>query len=162
MFKKILFSGVVVLSFFIYAVSLRLKDSNKDQVTLANLQNSQSPTTTVAPVAALPAMPHPNMNTMMPTDMYRNGSYLGKVADAFYGPMQVQAIIQNGKLADIQFLQYPNDRETSLEISRMSLPRLKTEVIQAQNAHVDIVSGATQTSEAFRETVESALTKARL
>ncbi len=85
---------------------------------------------------------------------------MGDAVNAFYGNVQVQAIIQNGKIADIQFLQYPNDRSRSIEINTSVMPLLKQEVIQAQNARVDIVSGATDTSQAFIQSLQSALIRA--
>ena len=41
------------------------------------------------------------------------------------------------------------------------MPKLKAEAVQAQSSKVDIVSGATQTSEAFRETLAYALAQAK-
>lgn len=96
----------------------------------------------------------------MMTGTYRDGTYTGSVADAYYGYIQVRAVIQQGKIADVAFLQYPNDRRTSIEINSQALPLLKVEAIQAQSAQVDIVSGATDSSIAFRESLASALAQA--
>jgi uncharacterized protein with FMN-binding domain len=86
---------------------------------------------------------------------------MGDAADAFYGLIQVKAVIQNGRLADVQFLQYPNDRQTSIEINTQAMPWLKEEAIAAQSANVDIISGATDSSQAFRQSLGSALAKAK-
>ena len=96
-----------------------------------------------------------------PKGQYRDGSYTGSVADAFYGNVQVEAVISGGKLADVQFLQYPNDRRTSVMISNMAMPSLKSEAIQAQSAQVDAVSGASDTSAAFVQSLSSALAQAK-
>jgi uncharacterized protein with FMN-binding domain len=96
-----------------------------------------------------------------PSDQYRDGSYTGDATDAFYGIVQVRAIIQNNKISDVQFLQFPNDRQTSRQISARSMPRLTQEAIAIQSANVDIVSGATQTSEAFQTSLASALAQAK-
>ena len=93
---------------------------------------------------------------------YKNGTYTGSVVDAFYGNMQVAAVIQGGKLVDVQFLQYPSDQGTSREINSQSNPMLKQEAISAQSANVNIVSGATQSSEAFRQSLASALSQATI
>jgi uncharacterized protein with FMN-binding domain len=92
---------------------------------------------------------------------YNDGQYIGSVADAYYGNVQVQTTIQNGQIAGVKFLQYPNDRSTSRFINSQAMPILIQEAIQTQNANVDIVSGATDTSGAFRESLASALSKAR-
>ena len=96
--------------------------------------------------------------TMMTS--YKKGIYTGDVADAFYGNVQVEATISGGKISDVKFLQYPNERQTSIEINSQATPMLIQEAIQAQSAQVDGVSGATQTSIAFRQSLQSALSKA--
>jgi uncharacterized protein with FMN-binding domain len=92
---------------------------------------------------------------------YADGTYVGPVVDAYYGPIQIQAVIQNGRLASVQVLQYPADRRTSISINRQALPMLRDEVVSAQSARVDIISGATLTSEAFLRSLEGALKQAR-
>ncbi len=92
---------------------------------------------------------------------YRDGAYTGPVVDAYYGLMQIQAIIKGGKLSAIKVLQYPNDRRTSIFINRQALPMLRDEVINAQSANVNIVSGATLSSEAFIQSLGAAMTKAK-
>jgi uncharacterized protein with FMN-binding domain len=91
---------------------------------------------------------------------YTDGSYTGPVADAYYGSVQIQAIVQSGKLASINVLQYPSDRRTSIAINGQALPMLRNEVVAAQSANVDIISGATLTSEAFIQSLGGALKQA--
>ena len=110
------------------------------------------------PMAPLPAQ-LPVMTVAAHTG-YTDGSYTGPVADAYYGGVQVQAIVQGGRLAGINVLQYPSDRRTSVVINRQALPILRDEVISAQSANVDIVSGATLTSEAFHQSLGGALRQA--
>lgn len=92
---------------------------------------------------------------------YKDGSYTGSVSDAQWGNIQVKAIIKDGKITDVQFLQYPNERERSVLINQYADPQLTSEAIQAQSANVDIVSGATDTSEAFMQSLSDALTQAK-
>lgn len=93
---------------------------------------------------------------------YKDGSYTGSVADAQWGYIQVKAVIQSGKITDVQFLQYPNERNRSVEINAYADPQLTQEAIAAQNAQVDIVTGATDTSEAFIQSLSDALTQAQV
>jgi uncharacterized protein with FMN-binding domain len=95
------------------------------------------------------------------TGIYKDGTYTGDVADAFYGNIQVKVTISDGKISDVQFLQYPNDRRNSIEINTYAMPILRQEAISAQSAQVDIVSGATDTSRAFIESLGTALSQAR-
>ncbi len=91
---------------------------------------------------------------------YKDGAYTGPVVDAYYGLMQIQAIIKGGRLDSIRVLKYPNDRRTSIFINRQALPMLRNEVITAQSANVDIVSGATLSSEAFIQSLGAAMSQA--
>ena len=110
-------------------------------------------TSTEAPVAERTA-------TETAAGAYQDGSYTGIQADAHWGTVEVRAIISHGQISDVQFLQYPNHRSLSREINRQAMPILTQEAIQAQRADVDIVSGATDTSEAFFESLDSALRQA--
>jgi uncharacterized protein with FMN-binding domain len=92
---------------------------------------------------------------------YRNGTYKGVSADAYYGRVQVEAIIGGGRLTAIRILDYPSDRARSAYIASRSLPVLEQEAISAQSADVDSVSGATLTSRAFVRSLDSALAAAR-
>jgi uncharacterized protein with FMN-binding domain len=91
---------------------------------------------------------------------YADGTYTGPAVDAYYGLVQIQAVVQGGRLASIEVLRYPSDRRTSVFINRHALPLLRDEVIRAQSAHVDIVSGATLTSRAFMRSLDGALRQA--
>jgi uncharacterized protein with FMN-binding domain len=92
---------------------------------------------------------------------YADGAYTGPVADAYYGPLQIQAMVQGGRLVGLKVLQYPSDRQTSVLINRQALPMLRDEAVSAQSAKVDIISGATLTSKAFIRSLDGALSKAR-
>ena len=91
---------------------------------------------------------------------YKDGEFTGEPAEILWGYVQVKAVIQGGKIADVQFLQMPFDRARSVEITDFTKPLLKSEAIKAQSAQVDLVSSATMTSLGFRETLASALAKA--
>lgn len=113
---------------------------------------------TEAPSATAPPAP---TTAAQPLGQYKDGDYTGTEVDAYYGMVQVQATIKQGKLADVQFLEYPNDRRTSIRINNIAIPYLQQEAIQAQNANVDVISGATLTSEAFVESLRMALNSAK-
>jgi uncharacterized protein with FMN-binding domain len=126
------------------------------------VSNPVKKTTTPSPSPKKPTPTPAPAPTPKATGQYTDGAYTGSVSDAYYGNIQVKAIIQSGKLADVIFLQYPNDRSTSVEINRQAMPYLKQEAIQAQNAKVNTVSGATDSSGAFRESLSSALAQAKI
>lgn len=100
-----------------------------------------------------------NMNTMM--GVYKDGIYTGSNDYAYSGYIQVKAIITNGKLTDVQFPAHTTGPNTSRQIYDYSMPRLKTEAISAQSANINGVSGATYTSDAFKQSLAYALTQAK-
>ena len=99
--------------------------------------------------------------TTAPGALYKDGSYTGSVDDAQWGVVQVKAIIKNGKITDVQFLQYPSDRNRSVYINSIADPQLSSEAIQAQSANVNVVTGATDSSLAFIQSLTDALSQAR-
>jgi uncharacterized protein with FMN-binding domain len=97
-----------------------------------------------------------------PTGQYKDGAYTGPSVYVYYGNVQVQAVVQGGKLADVKFLQYPSDRSTSRYINSQAMPMLTQEAVAAQSAQVDGVSGASATSQGFIQSLSSALSQAHV
>ncbi len=153
--KKVLLSLVVILGFAFYAFGQKDKEGQANEVGVLPLP---TPADTGTPISDqnIPAQTNPPASP----GKYRDGEYTGDSADAYYGNVQVKVVISGGKISDVQFLDYPRDRRTSQLINSQAMPFLKQEAIQAQNANVDIISGATATSEAFRQSLQSALSKA--
>lgn len=162
--NKYFVPGFLIVSFILY--SLSKTDGNSAQTGLVPKPNP-----------AAPRFPTGNSSGAMPSQAgsgaalgmggegmmvgYRDGVYTGGVADAFYGNVQVQVAISGGKITGVQFLNYPHDRSTSRMINSQAMPLLQSEVITAQSGNVDIVTGATATSEAFLQSVQSALAQAK-
>ena len=116
--------------------------------------------TSIASTVPSSSQPSLSQKSKQVSGNYKNGTYTGGSADAYYGTVQVQAVIQNGALASVHILQYPNSHSTSVYINDQAMPMLVNEAIQAQNANVNIVSGATFTSQAFQQSLGSALSQA--
>ncbi len=144
--KKIILSSFTIGSFILYSLT------QQNQAATLPMQQSQ---------INQGSSPNNSGIQNQSTRTYKDGQYTGTVADAFYGNVQVSAAIQGGKITDVQFLQYPNDRPQSRMISMYSTPQLKQEAIQAQSANADIISGATDTSQAFIQSLSSALSQAQ-
>ncbi|MFI5367908.1 MAG: FMN-binding protein [Spirochaetia bacterium] len=91
---------------------------------------------------------------------FSDGRFIGRREYAYYGFVQVTAIVRNGKLTDIQVPEFPNDNGRSRYINDIALPYLIQEAVSAQKARVDLISGATFTSAAFVKSLEGALARA--
>ena len=74
-----------------------------------------------------------------------------------YGVVQVQVTIAGGRITDVSTLQYPDRESRDVEINSYAIPQLRAEVIAAQSAKVDAVSGATYTSEGYLASLQAAL-----
>ncbi len=171
--EKLSVSAFVVCSFIAYALHERLSVANSAGADLAPPPAAISrqvvpaaPGFTTAPTQPAPTNAPPPTAAPTPapaqaSGQYRDGRYTGPAVDAFYGEVQVQAIVQGGKLTDVQVPMYPNDRRTSVRINNQAIPWLQQEAIQAQSANIDIISGATLTSEAFQESLQAALESAQ-
>jgi uncharacterized protein with FMN-binding domain len=146
--KKYIIAGVLVIAFVAYLVF-----TNKSQTPVATAPGT--PTTT-------PPSGNPPSNSPSATaGQYKDGTYTGAVADAFYGNLQATVTIQGGMITDVTFPQAPSNGHSG-EVSAQALPILKQEAITAQSANVNIVSGATQDSQAFQQSLASALAQAKV
>lgn len=172
--KKLALSAFVIGSFTLYAIEKSFSGGN------GSAAGAQPPDPQVSQLQLTPTPAAPALDSSTPTDVppapalptdtppptagaaaYKDGTYVGSQVDAFYGIVQVQTVIKNGKIAGVQFLKYPSDRRTSVRINDFAMPYLQQEALQVQNANVDIISGATLTSEAFSTSLQSTLDKAK-
>lgn len=187
--KKIILSLILVFSFAGYALNYRIVNTDapvvltpepdKPKVALT-LPTYTPPVETPAPVIPKPTpkptplptptptpVPTPTPTPVTPppvvnTGKFKNGTYTGDSVDAYYGYVQVKVVISGGKITDVQFLDYPQDRSTSVRINSRAMPYLISEAIKAQDSNVNTVSGASFTSKAFRKSLASALIQAKV
>lgn len=80
----------------------------------------------------------------------------GSTVDSDYGPYQVQVTFTGTRISDVRLVTEPSDRH-SRRIAAGAAPTLREEALQAQSAHIDTVSGATATSEAYAQSLQSAI-----
>ncbi|MFC8360974.1 FMN-binding protein [Streptomyces griseorubiginosus] len=84
----------------------------------------------------------------------------GDTIQTRWGPVQVRITVKDGRLTEVTAVSYPSDNPRDQEINSYALPRLRSEALQAQSANIDTVSGATYTSEGYRQSLQSALDSA--
>jgi uncharacterized protein with FMN-binding domain len=117
-----------------------------------------SPTPSASPSPSDSSAPTPTPTPSGPT--YKDGQYTGQDFQNQFGDTQVKVTISGGKITDVQALQLPFDRQRSAEISQYASPQLHDEVLQAQSAQINSLSGATYTSDSYAQSVQSALDQA--
>ncbi|GGO89699.1 FMN-binding protein [Nocardioides phosphati] len=79
-----------------------------------------------------------------------------------YGPVQVQITTSGSTITKVSVLQYPNSDSRDAQINGYALPVLVQETLDKQGAGIDMVSGATYTSDGYRQSLQSALDRAGL
>ena len=85
-----------------------------------------------------------------------SGTATGTLIDTFYGPVQVQVTVANGKITTIVAVQLPTGGRSG-RIAQYAAPILQAEALAAQSASIDFVSGATYTSDGYQRSLQSAL-----
>jgi uncharacterized protein with FMN-binding domain len=89
-------------------------------------------------------------------------TYQGSVASTRWGDVQVSITVADGKITAVSVPVYPNGNGRDREINARALPVLTQETIAAQSAAIDTVSGATVTSNGYKESLQAALDAAHL
>ncbi|MCZ7436328.1 FMN-binding protein [Micromonospora sp. WMMC241] len=91
-----------------------------------------------------------------------SGTATGSVAQTRWGPVQVRITVSAGKITDATAVQVPDGNRRDQEINDYAVPILRQEALAAQGAEIDSVSGATVTSDGYRESLQSAIDAAHL
>ena len=124
--------------------------------TTATSQPSSSATAT-HPTTAAP----PNSATAgQAAGGYIDGTYTGAAYSNEFGSWTVTVTITDGQITDVTASTTAQDHH-SQGINTQAVPRLRTQVLTAQSAHVDTISDATLTSKSYLSSLQSALDEAR-
>jgi len=118
---------------------------------------SSTSTTPAAPPSSSSSSSSPSASSTSSTK-----TVTGQTAQTRWGPVQVQITVSAGKVTAVNVLQVPSGNGRDVEINNQAVPVLKQETLQAQNANIDSVSGATVTSDGYITSLQSALNQAGL
>ena len=111
--------------------------------TSSNASASAAPSTSSAPAAV-------------------NGTFDGQLVNTAQGPFQTEIIVKDGKITKVNILVGGDSRGTSQEINNYALPQLQKMILTAQSWNVQIISGASYTSQGVIESTKAAMSKAGL
>ncbi|MBO4254309.1 FMN-binding protein [Streptomyces griseorubiginosus] len=76
----------------------------------------------------------------------------GTTVNTDKGPVQVQVTFEGDRITAVSMLQQPNHPQTTAAV-----PKLIAETLKAQSADIDAVSGATVTSEGYKQSLQAAI-----
>jgi len=88
-------------------------------------------------------------------------TYAGPSTPSQWGPVQVSIVVKGKKITNVKYVVHPPE-PPSQAIESHALPILRQEVLKAQSARIQAVSGATITSTAFITSLKGALKKAHM
>ncbi|MGJ5951086.1 FMN-binding protein [Streptomyces neyagawaensis] len=83
----------------------------------------------------------------------------GTTVQTDYGPVQVRITVAGGKITKAEAVQKPSGGR-STQISGTAIPKLNQAAVAAGSADIDAVSGATYTSDGYKQSLQSALDQA--
>lgn len=119
-----------------------------------------SPTGAATPAAAAGAASGSTASGSSSSSSSSTKTYTGNSVQTRWGPVQVRITVQGGRITAADAVVYPTGNGRDREINAYALPILGQEVVQAQSAQIDMVSGATVTSEGYLSSLQSAIDKA--
>jgi uncharacterized protein with FMN-binding domain len=142
--------GAIALITTALAVVLLFNFKTPDEASVDALGPTGGPA-----VAATPATPAAPSTTGTPTTQTVTGSLI----TTRYGDVEVQVTVAGGKITAVDAVELPSGGRSG-RISDSVAPILASEALTAQSANIDIVSGATYTSEAYASSLQAALDQA--
>jgi len=93
------------------------------------------------------------------TVKYADGTWTGTELSEPWGPFEVQVVVSGGKITSVNVVESPGDRHSS-RINNVAVPLLNESTLAKQSANIDMVSGATWTSDSYATSLQAALDKA--
>ncbi|MFG2637284.1 FMN-binding protein [Streptomyces sp. NPDC048362] len=140
--RRIVLAGAATVSTMVLLLSLKPHSTPAPEPTRATSPTVSSGSTAPAPT--------------------RSGTVTGDTVQTRWGPVRVRVTLQDGRLTDVNAVDYPQGNPRDQEINSYALPQLRREALAAQSADIDMVSGATYTSDGYRRSLQSALDSAAL
>ncbi|MBC7373293.1 MAG: FMN-binding protein [Frankiales bacterium] len=111
-----------------------------------------------APVIGRPAAPGASPAPSVAAQIVVNGTSV----PTRYGPVQVSITVRAGRILSATAVDFPQSGGTDQQINSYAVPLLQQETMKTQSAQIDTVSGATYTSQGYRESLQAALDAAHL
>ncbi|MEV6443657.1 FMN-binding protein [Amycolatopsis sp. NPDC051716] len=113
---------------------------------------TSAPSTSAAPPSSTAAAPSTSETPSTRDNPNKTVTTEGSAETSRYGTVQVQVTFTGSRIAVITLLQAPDGGR-----SLTALPRLQEEAIKAQSADIDTVTGATETSESYKTSLQAAI-----
>ena len=130
--------------------------------TSASTAATPSPAATAAPSSAAGSSAAATAGSSSTAAAAATSTVTGDEVQTRWGPVQVQLTLQGSTITAVDVVEYPTGNNKDRQINARAVPVLVSETLNAQNAQIDMVSGATVTSDGYVSSLQSALDKAGL
>lgn len=161
--RRITLWVVSTLSALVLLLSYRTSTMGVGGTDEAAAQPAPGTTTSSAPPSSSPSSSSaPSSAPSSSAPAGGSGTFTGQSVDTRWGPVQVRITVADGQITDVEAVEYPQENHHDVEINSWALPALRQEVLAAQSARVDAVSGATVTSDGYLSSLQSAIDQAHL
>jgi uncharacterized protein with FMN-binding domain len=110
-----------------------------------------------APTSGPPSASAPPVSEPRRSSTTSTRSVSGPAVNTLWGPVQVRVTFSGSRISDVHALQLPGDFARSQEINSYAAPVLRKEVLAVQGWQIDVVSGATYTSDGYRQSLQAVL-----
>lgn len=154
--------GLIALASFKSSPGLATKSASASSVKpttpVATAPPTTTPATTPGTGSSAATTPATTPATTTPTTSASAVRTIdGQGFDNQYGTVQVRVTLRGNQITGVTALQMPYQHQRSAEISQQAEPLLQQEVLQAQSAQIDLIGGATYTSQSYAQSLQSAL-----
>jgi uncharacterized protein with FMN-binding domain len=126
--------------------------------TTASTGGGAPSTTTNGNTPSTTATPSPGATTT--TTGASDGTFTGSSVNTRFGSVQVSVTISGGQITEVTPLHLTDADGRSVQISNQAAPMIRREVLAAQSARVSNIGGATYTTQAYLQSLQSALDQA--
>ncbi|MER7495602.1 FMN-binding protein [Streptomyces pharetrae] len=113
---------------------------------------SSSPDETVAAPTPSASAPPSSSSSSSPSSPSASAVVAGSTVATEKGDVQVEVTFEGERITSVRMLRQPNHPQTT-----NAVPVLIEETLEAQSADIDSVTGATVTSEGYKESLQAAL-----
>lgn len=134
--------------------------STSTGTTSAGTSSGTSSGATATASAAPAASADPSTTTTATATTLADGTYDGATVQEPWGTFQVQAVVSGGQLTDVVIVSAPQDGHSS-RINSSAIPTLTEAAVASQSASLDVISGATWTSQSYMTSLQAALDAAQ-
>ncbi|MEU0407929.1 FMN-binding protein [Streptomyces griseorubiginosus] len=149
--RRIVLASAATVSAMVLLLSL--KPHSPPEITAA----APAPSDTGGPTARSSASANPRSG---PTTTGTK-TVTGDAIETIWGPVQVRITLEDGKITKSAAVIYPKADPLEEQLNEYAVQQLNQQTVAAQSADIDVVSGATYTSQGYRQSLQSALDAVR-